>query len=153
MDKEAEVKGALDIKEPGLEKIAKMLEGDTARGERFVVMDKNKVPQETKDIVAEYIRVDTLLAANRHTPGLRLKGPKEPVKNIIDLELEKGLQEEMTKILSVRKERINSLGRELLFLYDCYQSQPGLEHMKRHAINFPEIITKEPKKTKGLRRS
>ena len=153
----APVKGAMDLASPAAAKIAAALEAgahsvEADTKQRLLVIDPESMPEESRKIVLRLQELDTALADNRHHPMGGMQGDKEGPKNVKDPELEKKLREDLQVYLKLRTDRINSLAKELLFLYDWYQGQAGLGHLPTHAVHFREIVSKPQKQTKGLRR-
>lgn len=154
---EKATKGAMDLASPAAAKIAAALEAgahsvEADTKQRLLVIDPESMPEESRKIVLRLQELDTALADNRHHPMGRMQGEKEGSKNIKDPELEKKLREDFHAYLKLRTDRINALAKELLFLYDWYQGQPGLGHLPTHAVHFREVVSKPQKQTKGLRR-
>jgi len=157
MKEETIPEGAMEISSPAAAKIAAALEAgahsvEADTKQRLLVIDPETMPEESRKIVLRLQELDTALADNRHLPMGRMQGEKEGQKNIKDPELEKKLREDLAIHLKIRTDRINALAKELLFLYDWYQAQPGLGHLPTHAVHFREVISKPQKQTKGLRR-
>ncbi len=151
------VAGAMNLASPAAAKIAAALEkGNLALeqrlNQRVVVINPEEMPQEDRDMVKRLQDLDQALIDNRIVGVDRLKSDKENPHNIKDPELDKQIKEDLEIHLKARTKRINELAREILFLYDWYQAQPGMTHLPTHAMQFKEIITKPPKQTKGLRR-
>ncbi len=149
--------GAMSLSSPVASKIAAALEkGNLALEEktkqRVVIINPDEMSPEARDLVERLKALDQALIDNRHVGLDRLKGDKENLKNIKDPELDKKIKEDLEAHLKLRSERINKLAREILFLYDWYQAQPGMTALPTHALQFKEVITKPPKQTKGLRR-
>lgn len=149
--------GAMSLSSPVASKIAAALEkGNSALEEktkqRVVVINPEEMPPEARDLVERLKALDQALIDNRHVGLDRMKGDKENPKNIKDPELDMKIKEDLEAHLRLRSERINKLAREILFLYDWYQAQPGMTALPTHALQFKEVITKPPKQTKGLRR-
>lgn len=149
--------GAMSLSSPAAAKIAQALEkGNLALEQQtklgVVVINPEEMSKEARELVDRLKALDQALIDNRHIGLDRLKGDKENPKNIKDPELDKKLKEDLEAHLKLRSERINQLAREILFLYDWYQAQPGMNHLPTHALQFKEVITKPQKQTKGLRR-
>ncbi len=149
--------GAMSLKSPAASKIAAALEkGNQAleqqTKQRIVVINPEEMPPEIRDLVKRLQDLDQALVDNRHVGLDRLKGDRENPRNVKDLELDRKIKEDLDAHLKLRSEKINQLAREILFLYDWYQIQPGMTSMPTHALQFKEVITKPPKQTKGLRR-